>query len=160
MLFYYQFVENNNTQDEHFWQNQINTSKITTWQGLAFERVCLLHINQIKKKLGIQGIISENYSLTCKTNADKGVHGSQIDLIISRKDQVINLCEMKYYNADYTLNEGEANKIKIRMNDLRIVSKTRCAIQPILVTTYGLVKNTYSDVFFNVVTMADLFEKV
>lgn len=158
ILFYYKFVHKNNTQDEHYWTNQLNTSSINTWRGLAFERVCLLHINQIKKKLDILGVISENYSLICKANPDKGINGSQIDLVISRKDQIINMCEMKFYNTDYTLTESEAEKIKKRVNDLQIVSKTKYAIQPILVTSYGLVRNAYSDIFFNVVTMEDLFK--
>ncbi|MCF0113966.1 MAG: ATP-binding protein [Erysipelotrichaceae bacterium] len=158
ILFYYQFVHDNNTQDENFWTNQINTSAINVWQGLAFERVCLLHVHQIKKKMEIAGVLSENYSLICKADVDKGVKGSQIDLLIVRKDQIINLCEMKYYNADYVTSEKEYLKIQTRINDIRITSKTRYAIQPILITTYGLVPNAYSSVFFNVVTMDDLFK--
>lgn len=157
-LFYYKFVHNNNTQDEHFWCNQINTSILNIWQGLAFERVCLEHVEQIKKKLGILGIISENYSLVCKADSEKGIRGSQIDLVISRKDQIINLCEMKYYNSEYVLSENEHNRIKNRVNDLRLVSKTRYAIHPILITTYGLVDNLYSEIFHGVVTLKDLFE--
>lgn len=160
ILFYFKFLYKNNTQDEHFWTNQINTGLINSWQGLAFERVCLLHVELIKKKLGITGVISENYSFICRKDADKGISGSQIDLVIQRKDQIINLCEMKYYNTEYTLNESENTKIRNRINDLRIVTNTQYAIQPILVTTYGLVNNTYSDTFFNVVTMADLFLNV
>ena len=160
ILFYYKFVHNNNTQDERFWTNQINTGIQNSWQGLAFERVCLLHVEQIKMKLGVLGVISENYSLTCRSDIDKGIVGSQIDLIISRKDQVINLCEMKYYNSDFVLSEGEYKKINNRVNDLRVVSKTRYAIQPVLITTYGLVDNSYSDVFHNVVTLKDLFLKL
>lgn len=160
ILFYYKFVCGNNSQDEHFWSNQINTSVVNSWQGLAFERVCLLHVDQIKKKLNILGVISENYSLVCKANADKGISGSQIDLIISRKDQVINMCEIKYYNADFTLDLEEAKRIRRRVNDLRIVSKTKYAIYPTLITTNGLVKNSYSDEFYAVVTAEDLFERV
>lgn len=160
ILFYYKFVYHNNTQDEHFWSNQINTSRQNAWQGLAFERVCLLHVEQIKMKLGILGVISENYSLVCKADADKGICGSQIDMVISRKDQVINLCEMKYYNSDYLLSGEEYKKINNRINDLRIISKTRYAIQPVLITTYGLVNNSYSDIFLKVVTMEDLFTKI
>ena len=64
--------------------------------GLAFERVCLEHVDQIKEKLGISGVLTEVNSWYCKADPDKGIFGSQIDLLIVRKDQVINLCEMKY----------------------------------------------------------------
>lgn len=160
ILFYYKFVYNNNTQDEHFWSNQLNTSAQNVWQGLAFERVCLLHVEQIKMKLGVLGVVSENYSLVCKADIEKGIRGSQIDLVISRKDQIVNLCEMKYYNSDFVMSENEYKKIKNRINDLKIVSKTRHAIQAILVTTYGLVDNSYSDIFHKVVTLEDLFLKI
>ena len=94
-IFYYHFMEAEPT-DEHFWSNQNNTPAINTWKGLAFERVCLEHVNQIKKKLGISGVYTQEHSWRCDANPDHGVFGSQIDLLIVRKDQVINLCEMKY----------------------------------------------------------------
>lgn len=64
---------------------------------------------------------------------------------------------MKYYNSDFILTESECRRIKNRINDLRTVSKTRYAIHPVLITTYGLVDNSYSDIFHGVVTMKDLF---
>ena len=67
---------------------------------------------------------------------------------------------MKYYNSDYVLSESEYKKINNRVNDLKLVSNTRYAIQPVLITTYGLVDNSYSDVFHNVVTLKDLFLKL
>ncbi len=160
VLFYYRFVYQNNTQDEHFWSGQINTSRQIIWKGLAFERVCLLHVEQIKMKLGIQGVKSENYALSCKADEDRGIQGSQIDLVIARNDQIINMCEIKYYNSDFTMTGEEYKKINNRINDLRIVSKTRSAIHPILITTYGLVDNSYSDIFMKVVTLKDLFAKI
>ena len=50
-LFYYQFMADR-PGDENFWQNQINQPAVNTWQGFAFERVCLEHTWQMKKKLG------------------------------------------------------------------------------------------------------------
>ena len=57
-LFYFKFLENPPT-DEHFWSNQLNTPAVNTWMDLAFERVCMGHIVQIKKKLGISGVLTE-----------------------------------------------------------------------------------------------------
>ena len=88
--FYFQFLQSEPT-DEHFWTNQINTTAVNTWLGLAFERVCLAHVEQIKRKLGISGVLTEVNSWYCKGNPEKGIFGSQIDMLIVRKDQVINL---------------------------------------------------------------------
>ncbi|MGN0907966.1 MAG: ATP-binding protein [Bullifex sp.] len=101
-LFHYSFLEDYPT-DECFWSDQINTPAVNTWMGLAFERVCLEHIRQIKIKLGISGVHTEVNSWSCRRDPDKGIFGSRIDLLIVRKDQIINLCEMKYSGSEYSL---------------------------------------------------------
>ena len=75
LFFYYSFIEKN-PNDENFFQNQINTPLLNTWQGFVFERVCLLHINQIKETLGISGVYIECNSWFCKKNEDEGINGS------------------------------------------------------------------------------------
>lgn len=155
-LFYFQFMENNPS-DEHFWSNQISTPKINTWSGLAFERVCLLHVNQMKVKLGISGVLTETYSWRCKKDVDKDIYGSQIDLLIVRKDQVINLCEMKYSQLEYTMNEQAQRDIMERIHDFQQVTKCNYSIHPTLVTTKGLNQNIYSGCIQAVITADDLF---
>ena len=155
-LFYFKFLKSQPT-DEHFWTNQINTPLVNTWMGLAFERVCMEHIEQIKVKLGISGVLTEVNSWYCKADLDNGVFGSQIDMLIVRKDQVINLCEMKYSQSEYTITEKVDRNIRNKINDLITVSGTKYAIYPTIITTYGLVENSYSQEVQSVVTMDDLF---
>ncbi len=155
-LFHFKFLENIPT-DEHFWSNQINTPAVNTWMGLAFERVCMEHIDQIKMKLGISGVFTEVNSWYCKADPDKGVFGSQIDLLIIRKDQVINLCEMKYSGSEYTLTEKVDKNIRNKINDLVLLTGTKYAIYPTLITTYGLVRNSYAENIQSVITLDDLF---
>ena len=155
-LFHYQFLMNSPT-DEHFWTNQINTPTINTWAGLAFERVCLLHIKQIKQKLGISGVITEENAWHCKADPDRGIVGSQIDLLIVRKDQVINLCEMKYADRDYTITKQVDQTIRDKINDLQICTGTKYAVYPTLITTYGLTDNVWSNNIVSVVVLDDLF---
>ncbi len=157
-LFYYYFMENGFS-DEHFWTNQINTPSINTWKGLAFERVCLLHISQIKQKLGIAGVQADVNTWFCKEDNNVGTYGSQIDLLIARKDQVINLCEMKYSGTNYTITQADDESIRRKIHDLATVTGTKYAIFPILVTTYGMIENSYSGNIQSVVTMEDLFAK-
>ena len=155
-LFYFKFLKSQPT-DEHFWTNQINTPMVNKWMGLAFERVCMEHIEQIKVKLGISGVLTEVNSWYCKADLDNGVFGSQIDMLIVRKDQVINLCEMKYSQSEYTITEKVDRNIRNKISDLITVSGTKYAIYPTLITTYGLVENSYSQEVQSVVTIDDLF---
>lgn len=155
-LFYFQFLKSSPT-DSDFWTNQVNTPRINTWLGLAFERVCLLHVLQIKKKLGISGILTTVNAWSCESDRDNGIYGSQIDMLIVRKDQVINLCEMKYSGTEYVISENVNRSIQNKIHDLTAVTKTKYAIYPTLITTYGLIKNTYSENIQSVITMKDLF---
>jgi hypothetical protein len=155
-LFYFNFLQERPT-DEHFWTNQINTPAVNTWMGLAFERVCMEHINQIKMKLGISGVLTEVNSWYCKADPDKGIFGSQIDLLITRKDQVINLCEIKYSGSEYIITEKVDKSIRNKTSDFILSTGTRYAVHPTLITTYGLVENSYSDNIQSVITLEDLF---
>lgn len=155
-LFHFKFLRDAPT-DEHFWTNQINTPVVNTWMGLAFERVCLYHVNQIKGKLGISGVLTEVNSWYCKADMDRGVFGSQIDLLIVRKDQVINLCEMKYANSEFTITDKVDRSLRNKVSDLKTVTGTKYAIYPTLITTYGLISNSYSMEMQSVIVLDDLF---
>ena len=158
-LFYYKFMQDG-VSDEHFWENQLNTPLINTWRGLSFERVCLSHIRQIKQALGISGVLTETNSWYCKPNKEEGINGSQIDLLIVRRDQIINLCEMKYANTNYVVNKALDESIRNKINDLQLVTKTRYAIHPTLITTYGVVNNQYSSIIQSILTLDDLFKEI
>lgn len=157
-LFYYKFIENKGF-DENYWKNQFNTPKINAWSGIAFERVCLEHIAQIKKALGITGVYSEVNSWSCKQDKDAGLFGSQIDLLIARRDQVINLCEMKYSESEYMVDAAFDRAQRRRVSDFQKKTRTKNTIHLTLITTYGLEENAYSGNIQSVVTANDLFEK-
>ena len=155
-LFYYRFLEEKPS-DEQFWTNQINMPRVNTWMGQAFERVCLMHVSQMKQKLGISGVLTEVNSWYCKADPEKGIFGSQIDLLLVRKDQVINLCEMKYSNTEYTITEKTDRSIRHKISDLIVSTGTKYAIYPTLVTTYGITDNAWSSNIQSVITVDDLF---
>ncbi len=58
-LFYLNFIENSTWQGNEWWQTLSQTAKFKSWCGYAFENVCLKHLPQIKKALGISGIYAE-----------------------------------------------------------------------------------------------------
>jgi hypothetical protein len=78
-------------------------------------------------------------------------------LLLARKDQVINLCEMKYSDTDYILTQREERAIRNKIHDLRTDTGTRYALHPTLVTTFGIVRNSWSEIFQAVITLDDLF---
>ena len=156
-LFYFDFIKKNITQDEHFWTANIDTTIHHGWAGRAFERVCIQHLKQIKSALGFSAIISSAHSWIYKPKeaSDRGV---QIDLLIDRNDQTINLCEMKYTNAPYTLSEEEDMKLRNRKATFIRETETSKAVLSTMITTYGLTPGGYSDDVQCQVTMGDLFK--
>ena len=156
-LFYLNFIKENEENDEHFWTNSIDAPVRTSWSGGAFERLCLWHIRQIRMALGIQGVVSSVYSW--RTEATEQHDGAQIDLLIDRKDDNITLCEMKYADDEYAFDAVEEKKLRNRRTAFKLDTKTKKAIQITFVTTYGLRKNSHSDIVQSVVTMDDLFRE-
>jgi AAA+ ATPase superfamily predicted ATPase len=156
-LFYYQFMKENKNSDTHFWTNSIDSALHRAWSGLAFERVCLQHINQIKAALGISGVLTNVYSWRTEADERSGIEKSQIDLLIDRNDGVINLCEMKFAQQEYAITEEEEMKLRRRKGNFVAATRTNKAVHITLVTPFGLKKNAHWSVAQNQVTLDDLF---
>ncbi len=159
-LFYLRFIHNEKGQDENFWTNLGQNGKKSSWSGYAFEQVCLHHIKQIKHKLGISGILSNTYAWSHKAFEDSNGtkwKGGQIDLIIDRNDNVMNLCEMKYSMDEYVISGDYEETIRSRMQLFKIVQKTKKDLRCTFVTVYGIKNNIHSGIVNNSVTLDDLF---
>lgn len=154
-MFYLTHIEKHYGRDEHYWTNSMDSSSRRAWAGYGFEQVAGDHIEQIKRKIGISGVLSECSSWFSR--GDDGERGAQIDLCIDRNDRVISLCEMKYSIADFEVDKSYDEHLRERTECFRRATKTRKALQNVLVTTYGLKQNKYSQVFQTVVTMDDFF---
>ncbi len=134
--FYLKFIENNKNGGEGTWQRLSTTQSYNSWSGFMFETLCLKHIYQIKRSLRIDAIYSANRSWF-NNNA-------QVDLLIDRDDNVMNLCEMKYYNAPYTMDKKHYLNLKNKVAELRKDTNTRKNIFITMVTTFGVNENKYS----------------
>lgn len=157
-LFYYRFISENSNHEEHFWSSSLNTSVHNSWAGLAFERVCMQHIPQIKHALGISGVLSNVYSWSTKKNDEHP--GAQIDLLIDRQDNIINLCEARFSTEPYIMTQNDEDDLLRRQTVFRQVTKTKKAIHPILLTTYPPVENAHLNVVQAVITMENLFFEI
>lgn len=158
-FFYFQFLKNQST-DVHYWTNNYDSPERRNWSGHAFERVCLQHLPQILHALGITGVSSDSCAWQCKTDEDNGIYGSQIDLLIVRKDRVINVCEMKFSENEYAITKAYDEKLRHKISDFKNVTKSKYAIHLTLVTTYGLKRNTYSGRIQSCVSLKELFKDV
>lgn len=154
-LFYFKFIQQNENNDEHFWSASIDSAMHRAWSGLAFERLCMAHTQQIKAALGIAGVLSNVYSW--RKEADEMSDGAQIDLLIDRKDQVINLCEMKYSLSEYAIDAEYEQKLRNKKSVFINTTNTRKAVHLTMVTTFGIKVNAHSGIVQNEITLEDLF---
>ena len=155
-LFYYDFMEENGTSNPHFWSANINKSAYTAWTGFAFEKVCLLHLEQIKKALGFNAVISSAHSWFYRPrNGEKGV---QIDLLIDRNDDVINLCEIKFCKTKYKLTEDEFHRLENRRLTFIEQTKTQKTVVLTMITTNGILQGNFANEIQHQITLNQLFE--
>ena len=154
-LFYFKFIQQNENNDEHFWSASIDSAMHRAWSGLAFERLCMAHTQQIKAALGIAGVLSNVYSW--RKEADETSDGAQIDLLIDRKDQVVNLCEMKYSLSEFVIDAEYEQKLRNKKSAFINATNTRKAVHLTMVTTFGIKANVHSGIVQNEITLEDLF---
>ena len=159
-LFYYRFIKDRAGRDEHFWSNTIDHPSRRAWADMAFELLCKDHLPQIKKKLGIAGVLSEESSWFGTLDEDSETEsGAQIDLLIDRRDQVINICQMKFSMNEFRVNKDYDLKLRNKIEVFRQSTGCKKTIQLSMITTFGLVPNKYSNIISNEVLLEDLFEK-
>lgn len=153
-LFYLRFAENNEYQDSDFWTGNYRDPGLNTWRGLAFEKLCLWHVRQIKEALGIAGVSTRVCSWR---GADDDGNKAQIDLLIDRKDDVVNICEMKYASGEFSVTKKYAQDIENKIEIFLGATKTRKTPVLTFVTTSGIKHNQYSDIIQKEVTLPQLF---
>ena len=149
-IFFIKFVLDK-SEKENLWSEDSSSQKISSWRGYAFENVCFNHIDQIKLALGILGVSTTTSAFYNKED------GYQIDLMIVRKDNIINLCEIKFYNEEFKVTKEYFLKINRRTNLLKEKINKKYTIMNTLISTYGVFKNEYYFSFANSITLEDLY---
>jgi AAA+ ATPase superfamily predicted ATPase len=139
--------------NENYWSAFFDHAAHRAWSGYAFEQVCLAHIPQIKKALGISGVLSD---ICCWRSQGEG-KGAQIDLVIDRNDNIINLCEMKYSRSLYKIDAKADAELRHKISTFSRATSTKKAVHLTMVTTFGLENSKYNSIIQSEVTMRDLF---
>ncbi|MCL1805909.1 MAG: ATP-binding protein [Clostridiales bacterium] len=153
-LFHLAFVKGSSDDDPDHWMKKRETQAFRTWRGYAFEQVCLSHINQIKKAIGVAGVITHVESWRSE-RSDPGV---QIDLMINRNDQVVSLCEMKFSDTEFSFTKKLAQELRTKRNVFLEETRTKKAVHITLITPFGIKRNDYFDMVQSLVTAEDLLK--
>ena len=139
-LFYIKYIENIKPSNKGIWIKMYNQPTYKIWSGFSFETICIKHVEQIKEGLKISGVNSLQGSWIEKNKKNN----AQIDLLIDRDDNIINICEMKFYNTGFILDKKYANEIAKKVDAFCLSTKTKKNIFVTFITSYGLISNKYS----------------
>jgi hypothetical protein len=138
---------------EEYWIKFSSTPAHYSWRGLAFEKLCLMHVSQIRKALGISGVLSSVFSW----RGESGGKRAQVDLVIDRGDNVINLCEIKFSSGPFRIDKSYHESLRAKRTVFSNSTHTRKAVLTTMVTTFGLERNEYRGEIVSEVILDDLF---
>lgn len=131
--FYLKYMEPNKKQGKNFWKTLSQSQSYLSWSGFNFETICLKHVDQIKRAMGIEGIHSVNSSWQSNK--------AQIDLVIDRDDRWINIFEIKFSSGEYKIGKEELLNYRNKLANFKEVTKTRKNIALIMLSTFGVEQN-------------------
>ena len=156
VLFYLRFIKDTPLFDENNWLNTVDNPKYRAWSGYAFEQVCLWHTPCIKKALGISGI----QTMTSSWRSSSTETGAQIDLVIDRRDQIVNLFEIKFSINPFSIDKKYAEELRNKISAFKQETGTRKSVFLTFITSFGLKQNQYSmGLVQSDFTMGILFEE-
>lgn len=141
-VFYHKFMKGNEKKDASIWQSIAQSQKYKIWRGFAFEALCVKHVDEIKKALGIKGVYTE-VSRFQKTG-NKETQGFQIDLLVDRKDAAINLCECKFYESNFQISPKYAQDIKLRKALFAQETKTKKHLINTFIANEDIIENEHA----------------
>lgn len=158
-LFYLKFIRPNKKSGRGTWAQLSRHSSFAAWSGYAFENICMQHIKQIKRALGISGVYTTTSSWQFAGN--DALPGAQIDMIIDRADQTINLCEAKFTKETFAITKAYAAQLRMKKSVFRQATQTKKATFITLLTTFPALQNKYyKEEVDNEITMEKLFRPV
>lgn len=152
-LFYFRFMRGKPVSRPDYWLSSVDSVERHSWEGLAFELVCLWHERQLKEALRIGGVQTN----TASWRSEKKSGGAQIDLLLERKDGIVNLCEMKFSSGAFAISEKYERELRNKIQLFKDETGTRKSVHLTLVSAEGLRRNGHAGIVQSVVTLNDLF---
>lgn len=153
-LFYLRYLKYLGKNDTVSWLTYFDTPSYRNWSGYAFETICLNHIAQIKHSLGISGV--QTFVSSWRYSDKK--KGTQIDLVIDRRDMTINICEIKFSVSQFRIDKKYQNVLQNKISLFREKTGTRKALFLTFITTFGIDRSSAgSGLVQNSLTLDNLF---
>ena len=152
-LFYLTFMRGKPVARPGYWLDGVGSGERLAWEGVAFERVCMWHEREIKSALGIAGVSAN----VCAWRSSRRNGGAQIDLLIDRKDSVINACEVKFVTGEFSIGAKYADELENKLALLKEETQTDKSLHLTLITASGVKRNEYSYLVHSQVRLDDLF---
>ena len=156
-IFYFRYVDGNRTRDTQFWQHNFTSRSVEAWEGFSFEEVCLRHLPQIKRGLGISGMATESSAWRFVPSKDDDRKGAQIDLVIKRADKIIHLVEMKFCESSFSIAKDYEQRLQERKQLFMEITGTTRGVVITFVTPYGLSQGLRSGIVHSQITSKELF---
>lgn len=156
-LFYLNFLEPLGENSSIDFSRLSELPKWKAWSGYAYENICIYHIDKIREALSIKGIFSTISSFFALPK--DGFSGTQIDLIIDRNDNTINICEIKFSEQEYEVTKKDITNINTKKQVFRYHTKTKKHLFTTLITTHGAIENTNKINYIDQTIMMDAFFK-
>ena len=154
-LFYFHFMRDGANSHDGFWLSSLDSGERRCWEGLAFERVCLWHELQIKEALRIGGVRTN----TASWRSERKTGGAQVDLVLERRDGIVNLCEMKFTSDAFAINASYEQDLRKKVSLFKEETKTRSSVHLTMVTVDGIRRNEHAGIVQSEVTLDDLFKE-
>lgn len=154
VLFYHEFIRNKEAK-ANYWSTHLKSAAHSAWSGLAFERVCFQHREQIAKAIGISGVYVEWFSWSSPKTEE--YPGMQIDMVIDRADGVVNLCEAKFSTKPFAITPEYLSELQLRQGRYQEEVAPKKAVHLTMIAANGIVQNPQKFEINSFVTLDDLF---
>jgi len=153
--FHFSFIQGRREQSG-FWSASSRSPSVAAWQGIAYESVCFAHIPQIKRALGIFGVLTEEYEFNVQGGDD--APGAQIDMVMERADGVADIIEIKFCKEEFVLDKRGFLNFSNKISVYERYQRRKKTIQTCFVTTFGLREGQYTRMISQSIDLDDLFQ--
>jgi len=122
-----------------YFTEKIGTPGYYNWMGYTFESICYKHIPQIRAALGISSgaRVGTWRHIPPKGSKEQGV---QIDLLFDRKDDTVNICEIKCTEKPFVIDKLYYYSLLNKINVYKFETKTTKQLFVVFVSATGLKK--------------------
>ncbi|MCB1206024.1 MAG: ATP-binding protein [Verrucomicrobiae bacterium] len=142
-LFYLRWIEGRRQSGAGTFLKKIQSPGWRAWSGYALESLAHKHIRQIKQALGIAEVDTEHGSWVHRPD-DIWPEGAQIDLLLDRADNTVNLFELKFSQGPFTITKDYAGHLRRKLETFKGVTGTRKNVFLTFLTTHGVTENAYA----------------